>query len=219
MLMCDDGISSRPLILVGGGGHCKSVIEAAESAGRTVYGIIDMPEYVGSRVLGYEVVGSDHDIPKFASECDFVVTLGFIKNPAPRRRLHDLIDGCGGKLATVVASTASVSRHASLGEGTVVLHHASVNAGVRIGKGCIVNTQACVEHDAEISDYCHLSTGSIVNGDCRIGAETFVGSGTVVNNGVKIAPGCIIGSGSLVIRDIEKSGTYYGVPAKRGVKS
>lgn len=214
--MCDDGISSRPLIFVGGGGHCKSVIEAAESSGRIIYGIIDMPEFVGTRVLGYEVVGSDNDIPKFASECDFVVTLGFIKNAAPRRRLHSLIEACGGKLATVVASTASVSRHASLGDGTVVLHHASVNAGARIGKGCIVNTQACVEHDAEIGEYCHLSTGSLVNGDCRIGDSTFVGSGTVVNNGVKITSGCIIGSGSLVIRDIEESGTYYGVAVKEG---
>lgn len=34
----------RPLILVGGGGHCKSVIEAAESKGLVIGGILDLPE-------------------------------------------------------------------------------------------------------------------------------------------------------------------------------
>lgn len=46
----------RPLILVGGGGHCKSVIEAAESAGFTIKGILDLPEYVV--ILDYPVIGA-----------------------------------------------------------------------------------------------------------------------------------------------------------------
>ena len=45
------------IVLVGGGGHCKSVIDAVESAGFTILGILDMPEYVGGSVLGYPVVG------------------------------------------------------------------------------------------------------------------------------------------------------------------
>ena len=46
----------RPLILIGGGGHCKSVIEAAGSTGREIKGILDLPEYLGSDCLGYKVV-------------------------------------------------------------------------------------------------------------------------------------------------------------------
>ena len=37
----------KPLILVGGGGHCKSVLVAAESAGYSILGVLDMPEEVG----------------------------------------------------------------------------------------------------------------------------------------------------------------------------
>ena len=37
----------KPLILIGGGGHCKSVIEAAESAGYRILGVLDLPEKVG----------------------------------------------------------------------------------------------------------------------------------------------------------------------------
>ncbi len=34
----------KPLILIGGGGHCKSVIDAAESAGYSILGVLDMPD-------------------------------------------------------------------------------------------------------------------------------------------------------------------------------
>ena len=54
----------KPLILVGGGGHCKSVIEAAESMGLAIGGILDLLENVGGRILGYPVIGTDDDIPR-----------------------------------------------------------------------------------------------------------------------------------------------------------
>lgn len=60
----------RPLILVGGGGHCKSVIEAAESKGLVIGGILDLPENVGERILNYPVIGTDNDIPHLVSDFD-----------------------------------------------------------------------------------------------------------------------------------------------------
>lgn len=205
----------KPLILIGGGGHCKSVIEAAESTGREIKGILDLPEYLGSDCLGYKVIGNDSDMSKFVDECEFVVTLGFIKNPGPRIRLHHLIEKSGGKLATVIASTARVSKHAQIGDGTVILHHASVNAGATIGKGTIINTAANIEHDAFIDDYSHVSTGAMVNGDCTVGKSCFIGSGSVVANGISIADECVVGAGSMVYKDIDASGTYAGTPARR----
>lgn len=45
----------KPIILIGGGGHCKSVIEAAESSGRAIAGILDMAENVGHEILGCKI--------------------------------------------------------------------------------------------------------------------------------------------------------------------
>ena len=72
----------KELILVGGGGHCKSVIEVAESAGYSILGILDMPEEVGKTVLGHKVVGTDDDIPQFVGKAEFVITVGFIMDSA-----------------------------------------------------------------------------------------------------------------------------------------
>ena len=152
-----------PLVLVGGGGHCKSVIDAAESAGYSILGVLDMPEEVGKEILSTKVIGTDDDIPSYVEKAEFVITVGFIKNPATRIKLYNIIKGVGGKLATIVASTAYVSKYAEIGEGTVVLHQAFVNAGAKVGKNVILNTATNIEHDVEIGDHCHISNNRIFN--------------------------------------------------------
>jgi sugar O-acyltransferase (sialic acid O-acetyltransferase NeuD family) len=204
--------------LIGGGGHCKSVIDVAESAGYNILGILDMPEDIGKAVLDYKVIGTDDDIPQYANKAEFVITVGFIKNPATRMRLFDKVREAGGKLATIVASTAHVSQYASLGEGTVVMHQAVVNAGARIGENCIINTFCNIEHDAVIGDQCHISTGAMVNGDCKVGKICFIGSQSVLANGINICDDVIVGAGSLVRKNILKSGIYSGNPAILKIK-
>ena len=206
------------IVLVGGGGHCKSVIEAAESAGYTILGILDMPEFVGTTVLGYPVVGTDDDLAEYVDKALFLVTVGHIKDASLRIRLHERIQSVGGRLATVVASTARVSRHAFIGEGSVVLHHAMVNADAHVGKGCIINTFANIEHDAVIGDFCHISTGAMVNGNCTVGQGVFLGSQSVMVNGVGIMESCVIAAGSVVRKTIVEKGVYCGNPALLKIK-
>ena len=205
----------KQLILVGGGGHCKSVLEAAESAGYSILGVLDMPEEVGKTILSTKVIGTDDDIPSYVDKAEFVITVGFIKNPAIRIKLYKKIKEAGGKLATVVASTAYVSKYAEIGEGTVVLHQAFVNAGAKVGKNVILNTAANIEHDAVIGDHCHISTGTMVNGEAQIGDATFIGSQSVVNQCVKICGGVVTASGSVVHKDIKEPGIYAGNPIRR----
>lgn len=180
---------NKPLILVGGGGHCKSVLEAAESAGYCILGVLDMPEEVGKEILSTKVIGTDDDISTYVNKAEFVITVGFIKNPAIRIKLYNKIKEAGGKLAIVIASTAYVSKYAEIGEGTVVLHQAFVNAGAKVGKNVILNTATNIEHDVVIGDQCHISTGTMVNGGAQIADSVFIGSQSVINQGVKIKVG------------------------------
>ena len=210
----------RPLILIGGGGHCKSVIEVAESAGYEIKGILDMPDEVGKEVLpGHKVIGTDDDIPQYVDECNFVITVGFIKNPALRIKLYNKVKEVGGKLATIIASTAYVSKYAEIGEGTVIMHHAFVNAGAKIGDNCIINTFANIEHDAEVGNQCHISTGTMVNGECKIGENCFIGSQSVCANCIEIASDIIVGAGSVVRKSIRVKGIYAGNPAILKIKA
>ncbi len=186
------------IILVGGGGHCKSVIEAAESAGMRIHGILDLPEMLGKKVLNYEVIGTDDDIARYAADYEFVVTMGCIKDFHRRKALCDKVEKAGGRFATVIAHSAQVSAYAEVGAGSVVLHGACVNADAKIGKNCIINTLANIEHGVEVGDNSHISTGVMVNGECKIGENTFIGSGSVVVNGVSIPAGSFVKAHSLV---------------------
>lgn len=210
----------RPLILIGGGGHCKSVIEVAESAGYEIKGILDMPDEVGKDVLpGHKVIGTDDEIPQYVEECDFIITVGFIKNPVLRIKLYNKVKAAGGRLATIIASTAHVSKYAELGEGTVIMHHAFVNAGAKIGDNCIINTFVNIEHDAEVGNQCHISTGTMVNGECKIGENCFIGSQSVCANCIEISSDIIVGAGSVVRKSIRMKGIYAGNPAILKIKA
>lgn len=203
----------RPLVLVGGGGHCKSVIEAAESAGYSILGVLDLPEEVGKSILSTKVIGTDDDIPAYVDIADFVITVGFIKNPSTRIRLYNRIKEAGGKLATVIASTAHVSKYAEIGEGTVVLHHASVNADAKVGCNVILNSFSNIEHDAVIGGQCHISTGVMINGECKVGKNCFIGSQAVLANNIIVGDDILIGAGSFVRKSVTEKGIYSGNPA------
>ena len=159
------------------------------------------------------------DIPSYVDKAEFVVTVGFIKNPAIRIKLYNKVKEAGGKFATIIASTAHVSKYAEIGEGTVVLHQASVNAGARVGCNVILNTATNIEHDAVIGDHCHISTGTMVNGECIVGNRCFIGSQSVLANCITIGDDIIVGAGSLVRKSIKEKGIYSGNPAILKVKA
>ena len=123
---------------------------------------------------------------KYADKAEFVITVSFIMNPAIRIKLYHLVKEAGGKLATIIASTAYVSKYATIGEGTVVMHNAFVNAGAKVGNNVILNTFSNIEHDAVIGDQCHISTGTIVNGGAYIENNTFIGNQSIINQNIKI---------------------------------
>lgn len=189
---------TKPLILLGGGGHCKSVIDVAESAGYAILGILDKPELVGTKVLGYEIIGTDDDIPLYVNKAEFLITVGQIKSPAIRKKLALLVMRAGGKFATVIANDAYVSKYTKIGKGAVIMHKAEVNADACIGEHCIINTMANIEHEVQIGGFCHVSTGVMVNGNCVIGDGVFIGSGSVLYNGISVIDNAIIPAGSVV---------------------
>lgn len=207
-------VMQKNLILIGGGGHCKSVIDVAESAGYNILGILDLSENVGKQIFDYSVIGTDEDISNYVGKAEFLITIGFIRNPAIRIKLFDKVINADGKLATIIASTAYVSKYATIGKGTVIMHHAFVNAGAQIGDNCIINTFANIEHDVSIGHQCHISTGAMINGDCIIGESVFIGSQSVLSNSITIGDEIIVSAGSFVYDNICKKGVYHGNPAR-----
>lgn len=206
------------LILIGGGGHCKSCIEVIESTGEyEIVGILDLPSKIGEKVLDYEVIGSDIDIATFIQKGieNYIVTLGQIHSATLKKQMFENIYAQEGISPTIISNCAIVSTRAKIGTGTIIMHGAIVNADVQIGDNCIINNQANIEHDVCIGNHVHISTGAVVNGQVNIGDEVLIGSNSVIRNVINICNNVIIGAGSVVTRDIIEPGTYVGNPIKK----
>ncbi|HEX2533807.1 MAG TPA: acetyltransferase [Chitinophagaceae bacterium] len=206
----------KSLVLVGGGGHCRSCIDVIESSGTwRIRGILDRDLPPGSDVLGYPVLGSDEAIAGLADENHFLITVGQVKQARARVQLFESVVRAGGIPALVLAASARLAKGAAAGNGTIIMHGALLNAGAQVGANCILNTFSLIEHDCRIGDHTHISTGAIVNGGCSVGSRVFIGSGAVLAHGVSITDDTVIGAGSVVIRSVSEPGVYAGNPARK----
>lgn len=197
--MSDPRQEKEPLVLIGGGGHCKACIDVIEATGKwSILGILDREERVGEEVLGYRIVGTDEQIRQLAADgVHFLVSIGQIRDVAPRRRAYECVKSANGKFATIISPLAYVSPSAVVGDGTIVMHRALVNASAVIGDNVIINTMALVEHDATVGKHCHVSTAAIVNGGAAIGAGSFIGSNAVIIQGAAVPDNDFVLAGTL----------------------
>lgn len=192
------------LLLIGGGGHCKSCIDVIENEGKyKIAGIVDHKDSLTESVLSYPVIGNDEDLPELLKKYPYAfITVGQIKNPDLRVKLYFALKKMGATLPIIVSHLAYVSRYACLEEGTIVMHGAILNAGASIRENCIINNQALLEHDVVVEANCHISTGAKVNGCVFIGEKSFIGSGSVIHEGIRIGKKCVVAAGSVIYADL-----------------
>ena len=177
------------IVLIGGGGHCHSVIDVIEQENKyEIIGIVDTKENIGKKVLNYEVIACDDDLETiFQTYKNAVITVGHIKSNELRKKLYTKVKDIGFNLPTIISPLAYVSKYAKVDEGTVVFHQALVNANSKIGKNCIINTKALIEHDVIVEDNCHISTASVLNGGVIVKENTFYGSNTTSKEYIQIS--------------------------------
>jgi len=192
------------IVLIGGGGHCKSCIDVIEQEGKyEIAGIVEVPEKMQHKIFEYDVIAADSDLPDLIADYDsFLITTGQIKSAAKRKDLFERLKGLGAEFPAITSPLAYISRPAMIGEGTIVMHHAVINAGAKVGKNCIINTKALIEHDAVIGDHCHISTGAIVNGGVSVGEKTFLGSNTTTREYIEIGKESVIGCNVKVMKNV-----------------
>ena len=209
----------KSLILVGGGGHCKSCIDVIRISGEyKITGILDTADNVGSEVSGIKIIGTDELISDLArQDNDFLITIGQIRSALLRREIYRKIKESGGSLPVIISPRAYVSASAAIEEGTIIMHDVVVNAEAKVGKACIINTGALIEHEAQIGDYCHISTNSVVNGQSRVGNMVFIGSNAVVVNNIIIPDETVVAAGASILKTPLEKGIYIGNPARKGL--
>ena len=182
-------MNNKPnIVLIGGGGHCRSVIDVIEQENKyEIIGIVDTKENIGKKVLDYEIIGCDDDLETIFKTCKKAcVTVGHIKSNELRVKLFNLAKKIGFNLPVIISPFAYVSKHSFIDEGTIIMHQALINANAKVGKNCIINTKALLEHDCIVEDNCHISTASVLNGGVVVKENSFFGSNATSKQSIEI---------------------------------
>jgi sugar O-acyltransferase (sialic acid O-acetyltransferase NeuD family) len=211
----------RPKVVVlGAGGHGKVVLELLLlDKTMDVAGLIDAnPALRGTTVLGVPVLGGDDQIAR-SGATGFVVGIGNVGNPEPRRRVFDAALARGLSPVRLVHPSATISGFAEVGEGTVVMAGAIVNPGAVLGRNVIVNTGAIVDHDCRIGDHAHVAPGARLSGGVTVGRSALIGVGASVRQGIAIGEEAIVGAGAVVVGDVAARVTVVGTPARAPLSS
>ena len=198
------------LIILGFGGHARSVTDVALAAGITDFCFVDENTQPGETFLGFPVIAQWRD----------ELTEGWSVFPAAgdnarRKEQMDTIQNSGWPIATLIAPTATIGAGSAINQGSFIGHHAHIGPMAKVGAGCIVNTSAVIEHECIVGEFTHISVNSTIAGRSKIGNFVMVGAGAIVIDGVNIADGVIIGAGAVVKKSILEMGVYVGVPVKR----
>lgn len=190
----------RKIVLIGGGGHCKSVIDVIEQEKKyKISGIVDKPKLLDTKILDYKIIGNDSDLEVLAKKFEYaLITVGQIKSAKLRIKLFKLAKKAGFILPSILSPRSYVSKHSKIGNGSIVMHHAIINANTSIGDNCIINSKALIEHDCSIFNHCHISTNATINGGVKIGSECFIGSNVTTKDNIKIKENSFIKAGTLI---------------------
>lgn len=206
-----DGILMKKIVLIGSGGHAKSIVDTIERLeDLQIEGFIDYKEDVLYR--GYQIIGSDDDLSCVYQKGirNAFICVGFLGQSNLRNSIYEKIKANYFELPSIIDPSCILAKDVCIGEGSFVGKHAIINSASSVGKMCIVNSNAVIEHDCTIDDFSHISVSATICGGVKIGYNTMIGANATVIQGVKIGNNAIVGAGTTVLKDIGDNEIYYG---------
>lgn len=207
----------KKVILIGGGGHAESIIDALYSMKQyKIIGILDKHKQINSEIMGLKVIGDDSDLENYFHKGikNVVIAIGSMGMTEPRQRIYKICKKIGFEFPNIIDKSAVLAENVTLGEGNFIGKGTIVNAKVSIGNECIINTGVIIEHDSKIENFVHIAPGTIVCGSAWIKENTHVGAHSTIIQNVTIGENTLIGAGSLVLKDISPHKVAYGSPVK-----
>ena len=214
-------MKSLPIVVVGGGGHARVVVDALQCAGLQVKGVV-APATEGKREAGIPhaaYLGTDDALAGQAETVNLANGLGSVAEPSKRADVFERYSQLGFKFVQVIHPSATIAGSAELSEGVQVMAGAVIQPAAKLGRNVLVNTRASIDHDCVIGDHVHIAPGATLSGGVAVGSRAHIGAGAVVVQGRTVGAGAIVGAGAAVVDNVPPGAVVVGVPAKERKKS
>lgn len=205
----------KDIILIGYGGHAKSVADSIKS--KNEYRIAGYTDVKKNDDVDLEYLGNDDVLSTYFEKgiTAAVMGIGFMGgNSKVREDLYEKARNIGYNFPAIIDASAVVAQDVQIGEGTYVGKRTVINADTCVGKCCIINTGAILEHENVIGDFSHIAVGATLCGNVQVEKNCMIGANATVIQGIKVGEGSTIGAGSVVLKPVEAKTTVVGVPAR-----
>lgn len=116
---------------------------------------------------------------------------------------------------TLIHPNVIMSHWVEVGEGAIICAGSILTSQIKIGKHAQLNLQTTIGHDCVIGDFFTTAPSVNISGACNFGNHVYFGTGAATRQGVNITSNVVIGMGAMAVKNIEESGVYVGIPAKK----
>ncbi|RKI37725.1 acetyltransferase [bacterium D16-51] len=208
---------NKKILLIGGGGHCCSVLDSLFSCGDyEQIGVIERNNSSKKSIMDVPIVGTDDDLFLLHKRgwTDAFIALGSVGDTAVRRKIYCTLKEIGYTVPVITDSTAIIGENVQVSEGVFIGKRAIVNAGVCIKRCAIINSGAIVEHGCMLGSFSHISSGAVLCGQVKVGDDSHIGAASVIRQSVCIGNNTLIGVGSVVVKDLPNAVLAYGNPCE-----
>ncbi len=207
----------KNVLIFGASGHGSVILDCLErSTEYAPVGFVDSFKEKGTKINGYEVLGSEFDLPFLMEQFQIEGGIVAVGDNWGRHQFVSRILAIYPRFRfiTVVHPSAIIGKGVTLGKGTVVLPGAIINTNTRVGDHCILNTKSSLDHDCKMGDYSSLAPGAFTGGNVSIGEGTAICLGAKLIECITIGEYAVIGANSLVLKNVSNNTVVYGSPAQ-----
>lgn len=205
----------KKIIIIGCGGHAKSVLDTIEAKGEyEIAGFVAKDASESFSYRGYGIVGIDDELQQlYMSGIQYAcIGIGYLGGGDIRVRVYNRLKEIGFIIPPIIDATSIIARDALIGEGSFVGKHTVINAGAVLGKMTIVNTGAIIEHDCIVGDFSHVAVAAVLCGGVETGNSCLIGANATIRQGIRIGNNVIVASGAVIIREVPDKVTVMGIP-------
>lgn len=209
----------KKLVIVGAGGFGREVewlVKRINKVNPTyeVIGYADDGKPIGEEIGYSKVIYTIDELSK--TEEDLYVTIA-IGNAKVRKMIAEkLSSNTHLKFPNLIDPSVIYDEEETiLGNGNIICAGTIMTVNIVIGNFNIINLDCTIGHDDVLKDYITIYPSVNVSGCVTINNCTEVGTGTQIIQGLSIIGNTTIGASAAVVKNIEESGTYVGVPVKK----
>ena len=202
------------LIIIGGGGFAKEVLEIAELNGYSIYGCLDDKKDI---TLKCNYLGEISKLESISDRIDAAfIAIGAYNSQSLSKRISiiESVSRLGIKMATLISPNAIISSGVEIKNGSFIAHGVVICVDAKIKNNVIVNANAVIGHDCLVENNCIIAPSAFIGGSTSIGENSLIGPCSQILQGLNLGKQILVSAGAMVKKSLPDRTSVFAPRSK-----